>query len=110
MRRILYLLEHSGKHTQVCQCLVNFSLSAHYSPFLWGEAALEQQKLRQDILWSPADMSDVLKLLDTHKLLKSASHFPIHLQLEVSQPQDIVVWQSQIENKHRLMNGRLSVH
>lgn len=86
-----HLQENLGKVFIIVYLSLLFQLNLPpflYSPFLWGEAALEHYKLRRGIFWRPPDVSDILKLLDTHTLLKSSSRFPTDIQLEVSDQQN----------------------
>lgn len=57
------------------------------SPFLWGEAALEQYRIKQEVswlLWKQPGTQEVVELLDRELLLRSGEVFPLDVDLDVS--------------------------
>lgn len=55
-------------------------------PFLWGPAALEQYKIKQEmgwLLWKQPDTQEVVEQLDRGMLLQSTANFPLTVPLEV---------------------------
>ena len=56
-------------------------------PFLWGPAALEQYKIKQEVgwlLWKQPGTQEVIELLDREMLDHSTREFPLDLELEVN--------------------------
>ena len=67
--------------------LVSLSKFLIIRPFLWGPAALEQYKLKQEVgwlLWKQPGTQEVIELLDRGMLDHSTKEFPLDLELEVN--------------------------